>query len=74
MNIYTVPGDGLILKIYPQSPYNFELSAKIFSNGDPQIQRYEKGSFWQLIWLHNNLVLITVDRWGQLINPSYLYP
>ncbi len=30
-------------KINPKSPFNFELSAKIFSNGDPQIQRYEKG-------------------------------
>ncbi len=60
----------MILKIYPQSPYNFELSAKIFSNGDPQIERYEKGSFWQLIWLHNNLVLITVRSMGSIDQPE----
>ena len=39
----------LILKIQPETPFNFDLSAKIFSNGDPQIQKYENGSYWQVI-------------------------
>jgi len=60
----------LILKITPKSPFNFELSAKIFSNGDPQIQRYEKGSYWQLIWLNNKLVLITVRSLGSVDKPE----
>ncbi len=60
----------MILKIYPESPYNFELSAKIFSNGDPQVQRYEKGSYWQLIWLNNKLVLITVRSIGSVDQPE----
>ena len=60
----------MILKIYPKSPFNFELSAKIFSNGDPQIQRYEKGSYWQLIWLNNKLVLITVRSLGSVDKPE----
>ena len=60
----------MILKITPKSPFNFELSAKIFSNGDPQIQRYEKGSYWQLIWLNNKLVLITVRSLGSVDKPE----
>ena len=60
----------MILKIYPKSPFNFELSAKIFSSGDPQIQRYEKGSYWQLIWLNNKLVLITVRSLGSVDKPE----
>ena len=60
----------MILKISPKSPFNFELSAKIFSNGDPQIQRYEKGSYWQLIWLNNKLVLITVRSLGSVDKPE----
>ena len=60
----------MILKINPKSPFNFELSAKIFSNGDPQIQRYEKGSYWQLIWLNNKLVLITVRSLGSVDKPE----
>jgi len=60
----------LIIKIIPKSPFNFELSVKIFSNGDPQIQRYEKGFYWQLIWLNNKLVLITVRSLGSVDKPE----
>jgi DNA-3-methyladenine glycosylase II len=60
----------MILKINPKSPFNFELSAKIFSSGDPQIQRYEKGSYWQLIWLNSKLVLITVRSLGSVDKPE----
>jgi len=60
----------LIIKITPKSPFNFELSVKIFSNGDPQIQRYEKGFYWQLIWLNNKLVLITVRSLGSVDKPE----
>ena len=60
----------MIIKIIPKSPFNFELSVKIFSNGDPQIQRYEKGFYWQLIWLNNKLVLITVRSLGSVDKPE----
>jgi len=60
----------LIIKITPKSPFNFELSVKIFSNGDSQIQRYEKGFYWQLIWLNNKLVLITVRSLGSVDKPE----
>ena len=60
----------MIIKIIPKSPFNFELSVKIFSNRDPQIQRYEKGFYWQLIWLNNKLVLITVRSLGSVDKPE----
>jgi DNA-3-methyladenine glycosylase II len=59
-----------LIKIHPEPPFNFELSAKIFSNGDPQIQRYENDSYWQLVPLNNNLVLITVKSSGSIDKPE----
>jgi DNA-3-methyladenine glycosylase II len=60
----------LILKIKPETPFNFDLSAKIFSNGDPQIQRYENGCYWQVIYLNNKLLLITVTSSGSVDDPE----
>ena len=60
----------MILKIKPETPFNFDLSAKIFSNGDPQIQRYENGSYWQVIYLNNKLLLITVTSSGYVDDPE----
>ena len=60
----------MILKIKPETPFNFDLSAKIFSNGDPQIQRYENGSYWQVIYLNNKLLLITVTSSGSVDDPE----
>jgi DNA-3-methyladenine glycosylase II len=60
----------VILKIKPETPFNFDLSAKIFSNGDPQIQKYENGSYWQVIRLNNKLVLVTVTSSGSVETPE----
>ncbi len=60
----------LILKIKPETPFNFDLSAKIFSNGDPQIQKYENGNYWQVISLNDRLVLVTVRSSGSVDNPE----
>jgi DNA-3-methyladenine glycosylase II len=56
--------------IRPESPFNFELSSKIFSNGDPEIQRFENGSYWQVVRLNKNLVLITVRSLGSVNDPE----
>ena len=58
------------LKIHPESPFNFELSSKIFINGDPQIQRFENDSYWQVIKLNKKLVLITVRSLGSVDDPE----
>ncbi|MGB9201595.1 DNA-3-methyladenine glycosylase family protein [Methanobacterium sp.] len=60
----------MILKIKPEAPFNFDLSAKIFSNGDVQIQRYENGSYWQVINLNDKLVLVTVTSSGSVDAPE----
>jgi DNA-3-methyladenine glycosylase II len=60
----------LILKIKPETPFNFDLSAKIFSNGDSQIQRYENGSYWRVIRLNNKLLLISVESSGTVDDPE----
>ena len=42
-------------------PFNFDLSASIFSDGDPEIRKYENGMFWQVLRTDQGLVLITVE-------------
>jgi hypothetical protein len=37
------------IKLKPVAPYNFELNARIFTGGDPQISGYDNGKFWQVI-------------------------
>jgi len=41
------------------APFNFDLCAQIFSNGDPEIRSYENGEFHQVLRLNGNLVLIS---------------
>jgi DNA-3-methyladenine glycosylase II len=60
----------MILKIKPETPFNFDLSAKIFSNGDSQIQKYENGTYWQVICLNDMLVLVTVTSSGSVETPE----
>jgi DNA-3-methyladenine glycosylase II len=63
---------SLILKIEPEPPFNFELTAEIFSSGDPEIQKYEDNSYWQLIRLKNRLLLITLRSTGTVDKPELL--
>jgi len=49
-----------MFKIKPVYPFNFDLSARIFSEGDPQIRKYENGIFWQVMRINNKLVLINL--------------
>ena len=58
------------LKITPVPPFDFHLSATIFSGGDPQIRTYEDGKFWQVLRAHNKLVLITITSSGTVDLPE----
>jgi DNA-3-methyladenine glycosylase II len=58
------------LIVKPKRPFNFDLSAKIFSNGDRQIQNYENGKYWQVIRINNKLILITLTSLGTVDEPS----
>jgi DNA-3-methyladenine glycosylase II len=57
-------------RLKPVPPYDFDLSATIFSSGDKQICRYENGRFWQVIRLGNKLLLATVQSNGTIDRPE----
>jgi len=50
-------------------PFNFDLSAQIFANGDPQVRRYEKGIFRQVIRV-GTLTLVSVESVGTVEKPK----
>ena len=51
-------------------PFDFDLSATIFSGGDNQIRTYENGNYWQVVRAHNKLILITITSLGTVDNPE----
>jgi DNA-3-methyladenine glycosylase II len=57
------------LTITPVPPFDFDLSTRIFSNGDEQIRKYESGRYWQVIPVDNKLVLATIKSSGSVDFP-----
>ena len=57
------------LIVTPVSPFDFALSATIFSGGDPQIRAFEHGTYWQVLRLNGKLVLVTLNSEGTVDNP-----
>ena len=53
----------------PTPPFDFNLTAEIFSNGDEQILRYEAGRYWQVLRLDGKLVVIIVESLGTVDDP-----
>jgi hypothetical protein len=49
-----------VAHLYPQTPYDFSLSAAIFAGGDPQIRTYEDDLFRQALDIWGNPVLVEV--------------
>lgn len=58
------------MTVNPTAPFDFELSAMIFSDGDPQIRKYEKRKFWQVIRVNGKLLLATVTSVGRIEEPK----
>lgn len=54
------------ITIKAQKPYNFDLSCMVFSDGDTQIRKYEKGKFWQVLRVNNKLIYISVESSGNV--------
>lgn len=54
----------------PVPPFSFDLSAGIFGEGDECIQRYESGSFWQVIRPNGKLVLVSMRSTGTVDGPE----
>jgi DNA-3-methyladenine glycosylase II len=60
------------LTLIPTPPFNFDLSASIFSDGDEQIRKYEKGRYWQVISVKDNLIFIILKASGTIDKPKLL--
>ena len=52
------------------APFNFDLTAQIFSNGDKQIRTYANGEFHQVLRINSNLVLINLTSTGTIQQPK----
>ncbi len=57
------------LIVKPLPPFDFSLSAWIFSDGDPRIQRYEDGVYWHALRLGARSVRIEVRSQGTVDEP-----
>jgi DNA-3-methyladenine glycosylase II len=60
------------LTLNPAPPFDFDLSARIFSKDDKQIRRYEDGKYWQVIRVNDKLILSTMSTLGTVDKPRLL--
>jgi len=58
----------LILTCLP--PFDFNLSAMIFSDGDRSIRKYQDGKFWQVVRVDDGLILVTAKALGTVDDPK----
>jgi len=58
------------LKVKATAPFNFDLTAQIFRNGDKQIRTYRDGVFSQVLKLNGQLALIKVTSTGTFEQPE----
>lgn len=58
------------MTVRPLSPFDFELSATIFSDGDRQIRKYEKRRFWQVVRVDSKLFLAIITTAGTVDKPK----
>jgi DNA-3-methyladenine glycosylase II len=56
--------------IKPVAPFSFDLSARIFSEGDERIRRYEKGTYWRVLRLNRKLALVSLRSFGTVDEPE----
>jgi DNA-3-methyladenine glycosylase II len=60
----------LPLTLNPVPPYDFALSTSLFVNGDPQVRRAENGTFWQVIRVEGEPVLVRARSTGSVEEPK----
>ena len=60
-------GDTIALS--PVPPFDFDLSAFIFSDGDPDVRSYHGGAFCQALRLGGGIFLVTVTSEGTVEQP-----
>jgi DNA-3-methyladenine glycosylase II len=58
------------LKVKATAPFNFDLTAQIFQNGDKQIRTYQDDAFSQILKLNGQLALNKVTSTGTVEKPE----
>lgn len=58
------------LRLKPVPPYDFELSAAIFSRGDPQFRNFEDGVFRQALRIDGAVAVVAVRSRGTVEAPA----
>jgi len=62
--------------IKPKPPFNFDLTAKVFSDEinlcmrDNEICKYSNGKYWRVLNANNKLIFIMIESTGDTNNPS----
>jgi DNA-3-methyladenine glycosylase II len=54
----------------PVSPFNFDVSAQIFGDGDEQIRKYHDGKFWQVLRSNCKLLFALIQGRGSIDQPG----
>ncbi len=57
-------------KIKAAAPFNFDLTAQIFSSGDKQIRSYANGQFTQVLKLNGKLTMVKLASTGTVEQPK----
>ena len=52
------------------APFNFDLTAQIFSSGDKQIRTYSNGQFTQVLKLNGKLAMVKLASTGTVEQPK----
>lgn len=58
------------LTMKPVPPFDFDLSAMIFSGGDPQIRSYDGNIYWHVLRVNGKPVLFTIKSTGTVGEPG----
>jgi len=64
-----MPANSSRISLKPVPPFSFEMSASIFSGGDPQFRAYQDGKFWQVLRVNDRLMLTTIKSTGTVEEP-----
>jgi len=56
--------------IKAQAPFDFDLSCRIFSNGDKSIKKYANNHFWQAVTVDEVTLLLYIESAGSVDDPE----
>jgi DNA-3-methyladenine glycosylase II len=59
-------------QISPVPPFNFDLTADIFKEGNPHIRKYQDNTFWQVIKPNGRPVLVSMHGTGTVDDPKII--